>query len=177
MSHSTKIKHFTGYHGTPKNNIKSIQQNGYKISSDAEWFGEGIYFFGSLDSVTSGSNEAKQFLKNARKINNPAIFKSYFYTDVYIDIVKNNGHRRQFFELQDQLVKLHEKYSGSNKNVQISDKFVLSVLLKNFGTKIALIRVPCDGKKYPGYFSQIIKRFQVQIVVKDPKIIKKTILC
>ncbi len=101
-----------------------------------------------------------------------AVFQTKIESDIFIDLVFDNKHKKYFKEMRNLLLGLHKK-SGKDLN-EFSDNIVYNLIAKE--KKIELIRVPVDAGKYYGYHSPVISRFQIQICVKKRECIKENIL-
>jgi len=163
---------FISYHGTASKNINNILENGYILSGKKEWFGEGIYFFEDLPPLTNGFAEAKSWAIYVKHSKQWAVFQAEIESNIFIDLLFDNEHKRLFKETRNLLLKLHKK-SGKDLS-QFSDRVVYSLIARE--KKVELIRAPVDAEKFYGYHSPSILRFQVQICVKKSECIKKNIL-
>ncbi|QTA84499.1 hypothetical protein [Desulfonema magnum] len=163
---------FIGYHGTDANNIDSIFNQGYKFSGKKEWFGEGIYFFEDMSPLTNGFTEARNWAIKVKHLKHWAVFQAEIETDLYIDLVFNDEHKKLFREIKEMLLGFHKKSGKNLKN--FSDRAVFNLMAKE--KKAELIRAPVNAGKFGGYYSPIIEKFQIQICVKQPECIKKNVL-
>lgn len=155
-----------GYHGTEISNIENIQKNGYKISSDNEWLGSGVYFFESLNNFCDGFLEAKNWAFYVKKYQNWAVFKVKIKSNKFIDLVTNIKHREIYDKIRESAMKKHIQ-SGFNKK----DFKENSIYVTMSELDIDFIRVLVDAQKDYGYYSYTVRRPQIQICVKRTDII------
>lgn len=163
---------FIGYHGTNSEHIDYIVKNGYILSGKKEWFGEGIYFFEDLAPLTYGFVEAESWAVVVKHFKRWAVFQAEIESDIIIDLLLNDDHKKLFRKIRKRLLKLH-KESGKDLN-EFSDRVVYNLIAKE--KEVELIRVPVDAGKFCGYHSPSILRFQIQICVKKSECVKKNIL-
>lgn len=155
-----------GYHGTEIKNVDNILKNGYILSSNNEWLGSGVYFFESLKMFSNGFLEAKNWVLYVKKYKNWAVFKSKINSKKFIDLVNNIKHKEIYDKIRERMIKKHIE-SGFDKK-----DFKERVIYVNMGTlKIDFIRSLVDAKKDFGYYSYTIRRPQIQICVKNIKVI------
>ncbi len=158
-----------GYHGTHSKNIDSILKNGYRLSGEKEWFGKGVYFFQDYFPITNGFKEAISWAIYVKGFRSIAIFKSLIISNKYFDLVENIEHKELFDKIRGDLLKLHKK---SGKNI---DDFKDCIVFEKLSeiSDIDFIRAAVDAGRNFGYYSVVIRRFQVQICVKNLRCIKK----
>ena len=95
------------YHGTDFKNIESIIKDGYVSSSEEEWFGRGVYFFETLNSVVDGAVEAENWMKYVKRQKEWAIFEASIVSDNYIDLLENVEHRLLYDQIRKEALNLH----------------------------------------------------------------------
>ncbi len=157
----------TAYHGTPDENIESIEKAGLWTSGSNEWLGEGIYFFESLSPLTDGEKEAKDWVRNFWHRPNWAVFEAEIQSNCYIDLVNSRRKRRQFNVIRKEAIRVHsESHKNSNgftENI-IYIKMVEAIEKKGFD--IDFIRAFVDGATLSAYNSYTVRRPQVQVCVR-----------
>ena len=157
-----------GFHGTDKKNIESIKKNGYKLSSEKEWLGKGVYFFGTLRPITYGDIEAISWEKIVKGIKKWVVFKAEIVSENYIDLITNIKHKKIYDKIKE---KLFEKHRQTGKNpLLFNDKIVYRQMdnIKDIDFISALVESAQSGK-----YIRTIRRPQVQICVKNTDSINK----
>ncbi len=157
-----------GYHGTHANNIDRILKNGYKESSEKEWFGRGIYFFETLHPMVDGIEEAKSWAKYVKKHSKWAVFKATIESENYIDLLGSIVHRQMYDKIRETALQLHAEAGFDRTSFQ--ERIIYNKLEE---AKVDFIRVLVDADKYQGYYSYTIRRPQLQVCVKNHEAIKK----
>jgi hypothetical protein len=157
-----------GYHGTDQQFVDSIQKNGYSLSGKNNWFGEGVYFFCDLASISKGETEAKDWAIYVKHFNKWAIFKATIKSSKGADLVENIEMKQKFDLIKKELIDLHLK-RGLQLN-QFKEQIIFTKLAQEgFDYIIAMV----DGGKKDGYNSYYIRRPQIQLCVKNIKCIVK----
>ncbi len=151
-----------GYHGTPYKNVDAIQRNGYQFSDEHQWFGAGVYFFGTMLPLSDGIEEAKKWVLFVKKESEWAVFKSTIETNEYFDCVNNSDDRAFFDKLRKELFALHIK--SGRKVEHFKDRVVFKELEKK--QSFIVVRALVDATK-KSYFNYVISHPQIQICVKD----------
>lgn len=154
------------YHGTEIDNITNILKNGYKVSSDKEWLGSGVYFFESLNTFCDGFLEAKNWVIYVKKYQKWAVLKAKIESNKFIDLVNNIRHREIYDRIRDAAIRKHIEAGFDKKDFK--EKFIY---VKMETLDIDFIRVLVDAKKDYGYYSYTVRRPQLQICVKNIKVI------
>lgn len=156
----------TCYHGTKAESADNISKIGYWKSKPEEWFGSGVYFFESYETLSNGFIEARDWAKFVKKFKNWAIFEAVIESDKYIDIAFEFEHKIIYDEIKETVIKKHlesgKSISDFNENIIFHEMEKLD---------IDFIRALVDSKKDLGYYSYIIRRPQLQICVKNNDVI------
>lgn len=152
---------FTGYHGTAAENSTGILSDGYILSRESEWFGRGVYFFETVEGISNGFDEAKNWIVYVKKIRNWAVFRAVMETDKYIDLLLDVEHKKLYDEIKREAIRLHLQ---AGKQIRYFREN--TIYIKMAELDIDLIRALVDAKKDYGYYSYTVRRPQVQICVK-----------
>lgn len=158
-----------GYHGTSMKAAEQIQKNGYQASSEKEWLGKGIYFFGtSSGSIESdGCEEAVAWVCNVKKFNNWVIFEANINSTKFLDLVKNINHRKRFDIAKNKII---ERYARLGKsNTALRDYIIFKCIDEE--SDFDFIRALIDAGRQQ-YQSAVVRRPQIQICVKKEVCIK-----
>ena len=161
-----------GYHGTKIENVSNINENGYNISAESKWFGQGVYFFEDLPPLTYGNIEAKSWAIRAKKFYRWAVFKAIIKSEKYIDLVNNKEHKEKYSRIRDKLKEIHKRTIGDRP--PFGEIIVFKKLEES--ADIEFIRVATDGIWDYNYPTYVIQRYQLQICVKNTRCIIKNIL-
>ncbi len=159
------------YHSTKLSNIKSIQDNGYRESSENNWFGKGIYFFESIKAISDGEKEAINWAVKVKWYFEWAIFEALIEADDYIDLISNDKHMNLYSEIRAELINQHLK---SGKEIKDFQERIIYIKLEEAG--VDFIRALVEGRKDEGYYSYTVRRPQIQVCVKNRRCIKDNIL-
>ena len=158
-----------GYHGTSYDASKNIIEKGYIFSKENEWLGAGIYFFKDSSSpACSGFNEAKCWARFVKKYNNWVVFKATIVSEEILDLVDNVEHRKILDKIIESAQKKHKVSSRSKEPFQ--DYMVFKEMDSNDETKVDVIICMVDACDV-GYKSKIVRRPQIQVCVKNEKVI------
>lgn len=152
-----------GYHGTTTDKIESIQKNGYLMSSDKEWFGRGVYFFGDLKQLSiSGRREAKNWVLYVKQKQNWVIFRAKIVSKKYFDMLDEKD-RITFNEIKKELLTKHNSLGFSIKDFK--DRVIFELLQKENFFEVIRVFVDAAKKDYINY-GYVVMHPQVQICVK-----------
>ena len=169
------------YHGTLKNNVESIQKDGFKISTGKhQWFGAGIYFFGTLKSdgsaaVTDGFTEAKNWVIYVKGCEDWAVFKVCIESEHFIDLVGCEDHRKLFLQIREKAKKLHDR--SKKRGEPFREQAVYHLLRDKLNIDFirGLVNADKHGRYTYGSYTNIHP--QIQICVINSGCIRKTTLC
>ena len=158
-----------GYHGTSYEASRNIVENGYVFSKEEEWLGAGIYFFKDcLSPFCSGYQEAKCWAKFVKKYNSWVVFKSKILSEEILDLVDNVEHRKFLDRIIKSAMQKHK--ASSRRGEPFQDYMVFKEMDSSDDTRMDVVICLVDAANI-GYESKIVRRPQVQVCVKNEKVI------
>ena len=177
-------KTLTGYHGTTKENSKSILENGFEMSESQidnyEWLGDGVYFWDDIFYAVQWNiikMERYDNNKNENVLKNYKIIKSKIIVNKskLFEISSPEGSII-YAELKENLKKkfIESGYENLVKKLQKqSDKFWTNMLEDNgfFDEFDVITAVYKNEKNNENYKDDIILNTQKQICVKNKECI------
>jgi len=156
----------TCYHGTKAESADNISKAGYKKSNSCEWFGSGIYFFETYETICNGYIEARDWAKHVKGYNSWAVFKAVVESEKYIDIAFVHEHKMLYDRIKYKALENHKK---SGQDVKDFNENIIFLEMEKHD--VDFIRALVDSKKDLGYYSYIVRRPQLQICVKNEETI------
>ncbi len=162
-----------GYHGTLRGNAQSIEENGFRVSrGDAQWLGDGVYFFETLENVSNGFEEARNWVLKVKKSSDVAVFRACIESENFIDLIGCEEHKKYFKKLRDVVYKLHKKACKNGE--PFNELAIYRVLSERTKAKIDVIRALVNADKYTKYDYEChtVIHAQVQVCVTDASCIK-----
>ena len=164
------------YHGTLKKNVESIQRDGFKISKgEHQWFGDGIYFFEALKTISDGFEEVKNWVIYVKHCKDWAVFEVCIESDNFIALVGCEDDKKLFKQIRKEAKELHDR--SKRRNELFIEQLIYHLLRCKLN--IDFIRVLVNADKYGRFISESYTNVhpQVQICVVNDDCIKEVTLC
>lgn len=158
------------YHGTPRENVQSIQNKGLNISEGRNlWLGDGVYFF-ETNSITNGFEEAKNWVVKVKREPEWAVFQADIQSDNFIDLVESSEHKELFRKLRKTVYELHKQSKNADKNFE--EIGIYLELRKRMTADFIRVLVNSDNYQKYEYSSYTVLAPQIQICVIEKSCIK-----
>jgi hypothetical protein len=158
---------FEGFHGTEAKNTMAIQQEGFRATTSSGWLGSGSYFFESLSSVTSGPEEARNWVLFVKKAREWATFRATIESEKVVDLLENVDHRKLYDVVRGKAL---ARYANSGKNLSQFRESSIYLMIAERGVEV--IRALVDASREEHYTAYTVRRPQVQLCVIERSCIK-----
>jgi hypothetical protein len=166
----------SAYHGTLKEHEQSIKENGFNISTgDHQWFGDGVYFFQTIEPLTDGYTEAKNWVLYVKRHPQWIVFQACIESEYFIDLVSCQEHKKLFTEARKKAHALHQKSKYSAR--PFKEQAIYHILRNKFAPDF--IRVIVNADKYSNYqyYSYTVNHCQIQVCVINTSCITNYQVC
>lgn len=145
--------------------MKILSQKIFFESSEKNWLGKGIYFWGSSD-ICNGFDEAQWWAVKYKKFTKYLIIEVEIDSNNFLDLIDNEEHKSKFGIIKDRFI---EKHIEAGKNVQDFEEYLIFKIIDNefdFDFIIAFTHGSDFRYRKIGFNFNVVTRPQIQICVK-----------